>query len=107
MLGDPAYFRGAMTLQVLREDIGDKAFWKLIRRWAKRKGGGHGRTGQFIAMAERVSERELGPLFRTWLFTPSRPALPSPLRSGANRRDDPEALNWVRAAQSRLALGGY
>jgi aminopeptidase N len=106
LLGDAVYFRGAMTLQVLRDQIGDEAFFKLIRRWTKRKGGGHGRTGQFINMAERVSSQELGPLFRTWLFDPTRPALPSPMRSGG-RKSDPQALSWLRAAQARLRLGGY
>ena len=107
LLGDPAYFRGAMTLQALREEIGDKAFWKVIRQWAKRKAGGHGNTGQFINTAERVSGRELGPLFRTWLFTPTRPALPSPLRAGARTSEDPQALSWLRGAEARLTLGGY
>jgi aminopeptidase N len=107
LLGEPAYFRGAMTLQALREEVGDKLFWRLIRRWAKRKGGGHGRTGQFIAMAERVSGRELGPLFRTWLFTPTRPAPPSPLRSNTRKGEDPQALSWLRGARARLELGGY
>jgi aminopeptidase N len=106
-LGDAVYFRGAMTLEALREVIGDKAFWKVIRRWAKRKGGGYGRTGQFIATAERVSGRELGPLFRTWLFTPTRPALPSSMRSAAARGEDQRALSWLHAAQARLQLGGY
>jgi aminopeptidase N len=96
-----------MTLQVLREEIGDKAFWKVIRQWAKRRAGGHGRTGQFINTAERVSGRELGPLFRTWLFTPTRPALPSPLRAGATTSEDPQALSWLRGAEARLELGGY
>jgi aminopeptidase N len=107
MLGDPAYLRGAMTLQALREEIGDKDFWKVIRQWAKRKGGGHGRTGQFINTAERVSDRELGPLFHTWLFEPTRPALPTTLRAGAKSGDDPQAVAWLRAAQARLDLGGY
>jgi hypothetical protein len=57
-------------------------------------------------MAERVSSQELGPLFRTWLFDPTRPALPSPMRSGG-RKSDPQALSWLRAAQARLRLGGY
>jgi aminopeptidase N len=107
LLTDPVYLRGAMTLEALREQIGDDAFWRLIRRWAKRKGGGHGRTGQFIAMAERVSGQELGPLFRAWLFTPSRPALPAPLRSAPRTGEDREARSWLRGAQGRHRLGGY
>jgi aminopeptidase N len=106
LLANPVYVRGAMTLHALREEIGEKAFWTLIRRWAKRKGGGHGRTGQFIRTAERLSGQELGPLFRAWLSTPTRPELPAALR-GMKASRDPQARAWLHAAEERLDLGGY
>jgi aminopeptidase N len=119
VVGDPGperqfaaavYVRGAMTLQALREKIGDGAFWKLIRRWAKRKGGGHGRTGQFIAMAERISGRELDAFFETWLFTPSKPpALGSsraPRRAPAFHGEDPQALAWLEGLKARRGAEG-
>jgi aminopeptidase N len=107
LLADAVYFRGAMTLHVLREEVGEKAFWKLIRQWAKRKRGGYGTTGQFISTAERVSGRELGPLFQTWLFEPTRPALPSAMRPSRRAEPDPQAIAWLRAARERLRLGSY
>ena len=106
-LDDAVYDRGAMTLQALREAIGDQAFFSLLRRWAERKGGGNGNTGQFIATAERVSGRQLDPLFQAWLFAPTRPALPAPVRSSGNAGEDPQALAWLRAAQARRELGGH
>ncbi len=116
VIGDPGaadlfanavYFRGAMTLHALREEVGEKAFWKLIRQWAKRKRGGYGTTGQFISTAERVSGHELGPLFQAWLFEPTRPALPSAMRSSTQADVDPQARTWLRAARARLQLGSY
>ncbi len=64
-----------MTLQVLRNQVGDRDFFRILRAWAARKSGGNGTTGQFVALAERISGQQLDELFDTWLFTPGKPAL--------------------------------
>jgi aminopeptidase N len=73
IFGAPSYDRGAMTLQVLRNRIGDRAFFTVLRTWAAQHKYGHGTTPQFIALAERVSHRNLDSLFQAWLFTPGKP----------------------------------
>jgi aminopeptidase N len=77
LFDNPVYARGAMTLQVLRNAVGDRDFFRILRAWAKRKAGGNGTTGQFIALAERISGRQLDALFDAWLFTAGKPALPA------------------------------
>jgi Peptidase family M1 domain/Peptidase M1 N-terminal domain len=72
----PVYARGAMTLQQLRLTVGDHDFFKILKRWAKTQKGGNVTTDQFIALAEKVSGQDLGDLFETWLFTPTKPVLP-------------------------------
>ncbi|PHQ49703.1 metallopeptidase [Streptomyces cinnamoneus] len=76
MLSRAVYYRGAMTLQMLRERIGDRAFFRLLPRWTKLHRHGNARTAQFTALAEAVSHKDLGDLFTTWLHTPGKPALP-------------------------------
>lgn len=71
----PVYYRGAMTLQALRNAVGDDAFFAIIKGWAADNAGGNGSTEQFIAYAEQVSGQDLGDLFTAWLYTPSKPAL--------------------------------
>jgi aminopeptidase N len=71
----PVYVRGAMTLQVLRNQVGDRDFFRILRAWATRKAGGNGSTAQFIALAERISGQQLDALFDAWLFTAGKPAL--------------------------------
>jgi aminopeptidase N len=71
----PVYARGAMTLHMLRNQVGDRDFFRILRAWAARKAGGNGTTGQFIALAERISGQQLDELFDTWLFTAGKPAL--------------------------------
>jgi aminopeptidase N len=67
------YYRGAMTLQALREKIGDGPFFTLLRTWVARYRHGNATTADFIALAEQLSGQELGPFFQTWLYTPRKP----------------------------------
>ncbi|MER5530492.1 M1 family metallopeptidase [Streptomyces sp. NPDC002677] len=75
MFASAVYQRGAMTLQMLRERIGDTAFFKLLPAWTKLHRYGNANTADFIKLAEKVSGQQLDDLFRTWLFTPGKPAL--------------------------------
>ena len=73
------YNRGAMTLQALRNEVGDDAFFRILHAWAASQAGRTATTEEFTALAEEVSGRELDDLFTAWLFTPGRPAgLPEP-----------------------------
>ncbi len=73
-----------MTLHALRTEIGDAAFFRLLRTWFREQRGGWATIGEFIATAERVSGRQLDDLFDTWLYTPEKPAgIESPLATAA------------------------
>ena len=79
LFGAPVYLRGALTLQALRTKIGDETFFRLLRRWAQSNRDGNVTTREFVALAEKLSGRDLGALFRVWLATPAKPpASPSP-----------------------------
>jgi aminopeptidase N len=69
----PVYDRGAMTLQALRERVGDKDFFTILRRWAARNAHSTVRTEDFIALSERVSGERLDHLFEVWLFVAAKP----------------------------------
>jgi aminopeptidase N len=75
------YFRGAMTLHVLRLTLGDAAFFRILKTWAQSREGDNVTTAQFIRLAERISGQQLDDLFQTWLYTAGKPALPD-ARSG-------------------------
>ncbi|MEU0008495.1 M1 family metallopeptidase [Streptomyces sp. NPDC006314] len=75
MFASAVYQRGAMTLQALRERIGDTAFFKLLPAWTKLHRYGNADTADFIRLAEHVSGRQLDDLFDAWLFTTGKPAL--------------------------------
>ena len=113
VIGDPGvdllfdgavYVRGAMTLQALRNEVGDDAFWAIIRGWASSKSRSNGTTPEFIALAEQVSGQQLDNLFAAWLFTPTKPTLPSTLSVGLARQ---RAATWLQDLQRRLPQGRY
>ena len=69
----PVYDRGAMTLQALREKIGDDAFFEILRRWYADNRYGNVSTEDFIALSEEVSGQELDAFFDVWLYTDGKP----------------------------------
>jgi len=74
LFGDGPYERGAMTLQALREKVGDGVFFTIMRSWAQAHRFGNATTPEFIALAEQVSGVDLGAFFQTWLYTPGKPS---------------------------------
>jgi aminopeptidase N len=83
VVGDPGaakvfdgavYGRGAMTLQALRNRVGDDVFWQVVRTWIREQRGGNGSTAEFEEVAARMSGQDLGAFFDAWLRTPAKPA---------------------------------
>ncbi|NPC43448.1 M1 family metallopeptidase [Nocardioides sp. zg-1230] len=83
VVGDPGadkvfdaavYGRGAMTLQALRNRVGDRVFWQVVRTWLREQRGGNGSTAEFEELAARVSGQDLGAFFDAWLRAPAKPA---------------------------------
>ena len=108
-IGDPGpdllfdisiYFRGAMTLHALRLEVGDDAFFEILRRWAQSQSGGNATIDEFIELAERVSGQQLDALFEVWLFTPSKPDGIAPAIEPA---PDTEPAPQEESAQLQLA----
>jgi aminopeptidase N len=81
----PVYLRGAMTLQVLRNEVGDETFFEILRSWAAAKSGGNGTTPEFIALAEDLAGRSLDEVWDPWLFTAGKPPFSEPSGAAAQR----------------------
>jgi aminopeptidase N len=69
------YYRGAITLHVLRHAMGDDRFFELLRTWAERYGGKSATTADFEALAEDIAGKDLTPLFDAWLRSDRLPRL--------------------------------
>jgi len=73
MFNGTIYARGALTLEALREKVGDATFFPLLRAWADQHRYGNVTTDQFIALAEQRSGMDLDHFFDVWLFQPAKP----------------------------------
>ena len=74
LFGYDSYEGGAVVLHALRHEIGDDAFFTLLRRWVGENAGTSRTTRDFIALAEEIAGRDLTAFFDTWLYTPTLPA---------------------------------
>ena len=75
LFGPSVYIRGGMTLQALRERIGDTDFFRLLRGWVEAHRNGSASTADFEALAEKVSGADLSAFFQQWLYADRVPAL--------------------------------
>ncbi|WP_246214167.1 M1 family metallopeptidase [Kitasatospora viridis] len=99
---DAVYDRGALAIQVLRNTIGDDAFFKLLKAWPAEHRYGNGTIPEFQALAERISGKKLGDLFQAWLYTAGKPALPTAAKARlATNAATLEPSSWqqIKAAQ--------
>ncbi|WP_204293660.1 M1 family metallopeptidase [Actinoplanes campanulatus] len=69
------YDRGALTVHHLRKLVGDEDFSAILHAWTSTNRDGDGTTGEFQALAERISGVDLDAFLQTWLYTPGRPDL--------------------------------
>ena len=76
LFGDGAYQRGGMTVYALRRTIGDDAFARLLTTWTSEHRDGNADTDDLIKLAERLSGKDLGAFFQSWLKGTTKPALP-------------------------------
>ncbi|MCZ7571873.1 MAG: M1 family metallopeptidase [Ardenticatenaceae bacterium] len=73
MFGANTYLKGAWVLHMLRQEIGDEAFFETLHRYYTRFAGGNARTADFQAVAAEVSGRDLTTFFQQWVFEPGEP----------------------------------
>jgi aminopeptidase N len=67
------YTRGALTLQALRQKIGEEAFFRTLRTWYATYRYGNASTADFVEVAESASGQQLDAFFQTWIYRPGKP----------------------------------
>ncbi len=67
------YQKGSWILHMLRERMGDEAFWRGIRAYYARYMNGNATTTDFRIAMEEASDLDLEPYFRQWLYRGGNP----------------------------------
>jgi aminopeptidase len=81
MFDDRVYKRGAITLHMLRLQLGDAAFFELLRTWTSQNRHGSVTTDGFVSLAaDFANASDVQELFRRWLDEAALPALPRATR---------------------------
>jgi aminopeptidase N len=70
------YLRGALTLHALRLNVGDAAFFRILRTYAARYAYGNATTEDFIQVAQEISGMNLQSFFQGWLYEKKLPPIP-------------------------------
>jgi aminopeptidase N len=68
------YERGAGALQALREKVGDRTFFRIMRGWLRVHAYGNATVPQFVDYAGKVSHTDLTHFFDVWLYQEGKPA---------------------------------
>ncbi|MDG3009332.1 M1 family metallopeptidase [Rhodococcus sp. D2-41] len=76
MFDDRLYKRGALVLHALRQGIGDRPFFDLLREWTRKFRHATVTTEDFTDLAAHYAHQPLHPLWDAWLLSPALPPLP-------------------------------
>ncbi|MFD1932471.1 MULTISPECIES: M1 family metallopeptidase [Nonomuraea] len=68
LFDDRVYKRGALTVHRLREEMGDPAFFGMVRAWTAENRHSTVSTDAFVAHAQRHTSRPLAPVLSAWLY---------------------------------------
>jgi len=75
LLNANSYQKGAWVLHMLRRNVGDAIFQKIIQTYYKQYAGKNANSNDFVAVAESVSGKPLKAYFKQWLQQPGLPIL--------------------------------
>jgi aminopeptidase N len=70
------YDGGALVLYALQQKIGTAKFQQLERAWVRKYRGESASTYDFIALASKISHRDLRAFLIAWLYGTTTPAMP-------------------------------
>jgi len=72
------YVGGASVLHALRVEVGDEAFFEILRSWGSEQAYANGTTEEFVELVNRVSERDLSGFLEVWLAGDGPDYMPLP-----------------------------
>ncbi|MFC6064622.1 M1 family metallopeptidase [Streptomyces ochraceiscleroticus] len=73
VMDTPVYERGAMVLQQLRNAVGDRTFFRILKEWPAAHRHGNAGSKDFIAFCEQHAHKDLTGLFDAWLYGEGKP----------------------------------
>lgn len=75
LLNANSYQKGGWVLHMLRGEVGDSSFQKIIQEYYKEYVGGNADTRDFQKIAATISRKKLDVFFNQWLYQPGIPKI--------------------------------
>src|SRR4030095_5591627 len=75
LLNPNSYQKGGWILHMLRRQLGDSVFHKIIRSYYAAYAGKNADTRDFQMICEKISGKDLDSFFDQWLYTPGIPKI--------------------------------
>lgn len=75
LLNPNSYQKGAWFLHMLRIDLGEDTFWRVLRQYYQTYQLSNANTDDFKAVAEEISGKDLTTFFQQWLYNTEIPTL--------------------------------
>ena len=100
IFADNTYYRGALTLEALRRDIGDAKFQRVLRSWYRTHRNGNATSADFIRLAVSIGGPGVRPLLHAWLYEQPVPPLP-----GAGSAAAAELSSTAAVTAPQLGIG--
>ncbi len=75
LLNTNSYQKGGWVLHMLRNELGDKIFWKAVQEYYAGFRNKNAYTKDLQQVFEKVSGKNLDVFFKQWLYTPENPTL--------------------------------
>lgn len=76
IISDAIYTGAGILLHSLRREVGDEAFFSILREYLSRYQYSNATTADFIDVAEEISGRDLNHFFDNWLYENELPPVP-------------------------------
>ena len=73
MLNSYSYQKGAWVLHMLRKEVGDDIFFKILKDFYKKYKYSNANTDDFIRIANKDSKKNINLLLEPWLYTSDLP----------------------------------
>ena len=105
-----SYEKGSWVLHMLRNEIGDDAFWRGIRKYYRTYQYSNAQTSDFIEIMEETSGQNLNTFFKQWLFTAGHPVLEVTWKYDSKAKTLNLVINQTQSGQPfdfTLELGIY
>jgi aminopeptidase N len=80
LFSENVYNRGAVTLHLLRKELGDESFFSMLRAYSEKFRGQNVTTDDFVQTVNEVSGKDMTAFFEDWVKQPQLPPYPEALK---------------------------